>query len=79
MLKRQNIISTYITPHASFIQRSIPFSQAKRFRRIISDYEYYEIELDKLKGYFMKTNYPSHIVDHAFLKASSLSRNVAIK
>ena len=60
-------------------KKGIPFSQAKRYRRIISEDENFEKELDKLKSYFMKRNYPSHIVDHAFQKASSLSRDVALR
>ena len=35
--------------------------------------------VDKLKNYCMKINYPQHIVDHAFQKARSLSRDVALK
>ena len=61
------------------MQKGIPFSQAKRYRRIISDHENFEKELDKLKSYFMKRNYPQHIVDHAFLKARSLSRDVVLR
>ena len=61
------------------MQKGIPFSKAKRYRRIISGDENFEKELDKLKSYFMKRNYPSHIVDDAFQEASSLSRDVALR
>ena len=51
---------------STFMQKGKPSSQAKRYRRIISDDAIFEEELDKLKSYFIKRNYPPHIVDHAF-------------
>ena len=69
----------YSSCHPLSCKKGIPFSQAKRYRRIISDDENFEKELDKLKSYFMKRNYPQHIVDHAFQKARSLSRDVALR
>ena len=53
-------------------------SQAKRYRRIISDDESFEKELSKLKSYFLERNRPSHIIDLAFQKTSSLSRDEAL-
>ena len=61
------------------MQKGIPFSQAKRYRRIISSDETFEKELDKLKSYFLERNYPTHVVDDAFQKAYSLSRDMALK
>ena len=69
----------YSSCHPLSCKKGIPFSQAKRYRRIISDDENFEKDLDKLKSYFMKRNYPQHIVDHAFQKARSLSRDVALR
>ena len=69
----------YPSCHPLSCKKGIPFSQAKRYIRIISDDENFEKELDKLKNYCMKINYPQHIVDHAFQKARSLSRDVALK
>ena len=63
----------YSSCHPISCKKGIPFSQAKRYRRIISDDETFEKELGKLKSYFLERNYPSHIVDLAFQKASSLS------
>ena len=61
------------------MQKGIPFSQAKRYRRFISSNENFEKELDKLKSYFLEINYPTHVVDDAFQKACSLSRDMALK
>ena len=68
----------YSSCHPISCKKGIPFSQAKRYRRIISDDEIFEKELGKLKNYFLERNYPSHIVDLAFQKASSLSRDEAL-
>ena len=68
----------YSSCHPISCKKGIPFSQAKRYRRIISDDEIFEKELGKLKSYFLERNYPSHIVDLAFQKASSLSRDEAL-
>ena len=46
------------------------------YRHIISGDGNFEKELDKLKSYFMKRNYPLHIVEHANSKSKSLSRDV---
>ena len=42
------------------MQEGIPFSQAERYRRIISNDDTLEKELEKLKSYFLKRNYPFH-------------------
>ena len=68
----------YSSCHPISCKKGIPFSQAKRYRRIISDDEIFEKELGKLKSYFLERNYHSHIVDLAFQKASSLSRDEAL-
>ena len=47
-------------------------------RRIISDDETFEKELEILKSYFLKRNYPIHITDNAFQKFRSLSRDMAL-
>ena len=36
-------------------------------------------KLDKLRSYIMQRNYPTHIVDHTFQKAKSLTRDVALR
>ena len=69
----------YSSCHPLSCKKGIPFSQAKRYRRIISNDEKFEKELHKLKSYFLERNYPTHVVDDAFQKACSLSRDMALK
>ena len=58
----------YSSCHPIPCKKGIPFSQAKRYRRIISNDETFEKELENLKSYFLKRNYPFHINDNAFQK-----------
>jgi len=64
----------YSSSHPKSCKDGIPFSQAKRYRRIISDNNSYIESLDDLKQHFVARNYPEYIVDQAFTKASELSQ-----
>ena len=68
----------YSSCHPIPCKKVIPFSQAKRYRRIISNDETFEKELENLKSYFLKRNYPFHIIDNAFQKVRALPRDMAL-
>ena len=68
----------YSSCHPIPCKKGIPFSQAKRYRRIISNGETFEKELENLKSYFLKRNYPFHITDNAFQKVRALPREMAL-
>ena len=68
----------YSSCHPIPCKKGIPFSQAKRYRRIISNDETFEKELENLKSYFLKRNYPFHITDNAFQKVRALPRDMAL-
>ncbi|XP_053391643.1 uncharacterized protein LOC128554386 [Mercenaria mercenaria] len=59
-------------------KKGIPFSQAKRFRRITSDNTIFDKEMDKLREYFQARNYPECVINEALKKASSLSMQDAL-
>ena len=52
----------YSSCHPVSCKTGIPFSQTKRYRRIISDDETFEKELENLKSYFLKRNYPDQLI-----------------
>ena len=68
----------YSSFHPISCKRGIPFSQAKHYRRVISNDETFEKELENLKSYFLKRNYPFHITDNAFQKVRALPRDMAL-
>ena len=68
----------YSSGHPIPCKKGIPFSQAKRYRKIISNDETFEKELENLKSYFLKRNYPFHIIDNAFQKVRALPRDMAL-
>ena len=67
--KQSSVHSILLVP--SFIMHN----QAKRYRRVIS----YDENFEKVKSYLLERNYPTHVVDDAFQKACSLSRDMALK
>ena len=64
--------------HPLSCKKGIPFSQAKRFRRITSDDSVFEKETVKLDQYFKARNYPQHVINDALKKASSLTLQDAL-
>ena len=64
--------------HPRKCKESIPYSQAKRFRRIISDDNSFQGSLDELKGHFLKRQYPEKVIDSAFQKISSQTQDEAL-
>ena len=64
--------------HPRKCKESIPYSQAKRFRRIISDDYSFQGSLDELKGHFLKRQCPEKVIDSAFQKISSQTQDEAL-
>ena len=60
-------------------KNGIPFSQCKRYRRIISDDAKFSESVSQLRDFFLERNYPASIVDHALDKVSSLSQDQALQ
>ena len=69
----------YTSSHPKSCKSGIPFSQGKRYRRIISDDKTFNDSLPTLRQYFIDRNYPSSIVDFALNKVSSLSQDEALQ
>ena len=65
--------------HPLSCKKGIPFSQAKRYRRIISNDDCFKQNLDRLKTYFQKRNYPTGILSEALQKASTMTVDEALK
>lgn len=65
--------------HPLSCKQGIPYSQAKRYRRITSDNVSFENNLETLKEYFHERNYPSQIIEEAVKKVSSMSMEDALK
>lgn len=69
----------FTSSHPRHIFRSIPFSQALRYRRIIVDEERLTHELNDLKMKFVRRGYPTTLLDRSFAKALSVERTTLLK
>ena len=69
----------YTSCHPKKCKDSIPYSQAKRYRRITSDDNKFHSSLDKLRSYFQARYYPNTMIDSAFEKVSQMSQSEALK
>ena len=68
----------FTSSHPLSCKRGIPFSQAKRYRRVISDDGTFMQSLDTLNRYFSDRNYPKSIIEKAFSKIEGMSQNDAL-
>ncbi|XP_053388669.1 uncharacterized protein LOC128551780 [Mercenaria mercenaria] len=68
----------YSSCHPNKCKEGIPFSQAKRYRRIISDDGKFQESLDNLEQYFKNRNYPDNVIKTAFEKVSSSTQDEAL-
>ena len=64
----------YRSDHPHHTKKSIPYSQAIRYRRIISDDMEFERQLSALKRLFTNRSYPSVLVENQLVRASNLQR-----
>lgn len=69
----------YTSCHPKKCKNGIPFSQAKRYRRIISNDQQFHECLPTLEKYFLDRNYPQSVIQEAFGKILTLSQNDALK
>ena len=60
------------------VKNGIPYSQGKRYRRIISNDTKFKENLH-LRDFFLERNYPASIVDEALGNACSLSQDEALQ
>ena len=58
----------YSSCHPMSCKANIPFSQAKRYRRITSNNDTYTKELTHLNDIFLARNYPKEVIDKALKK-----------
>ncbi len=69
----------YSSCHPKSCKDGIPYSQAKRYRRIISDDNIFKSSLTELGQHFLNRNYPINIINTAFQKVSSLTQLESIQ
>ena len=69
----------YSSCHPKSCKNGIPFSQCKRYRRIISDDDKFNESVSQLRDFFLEHNYPANVVDHALDQISSLSQEQALR
>ena len=69
----------FVSCHPLSCKQGIPYSQAKRYRRITSDNTCFEKYLDRLKKYFLTRNYPKQVIDETVGKVSSMSMDDGLK
>ena len=69
----------YTSCHPKSCKDGIPYSQSKRYRRIISNDANFQSSLVRLKGFFMEQGYPSHVVDICLNKVANLSKEETLE
>jgi len=69
----------YHSSHPYHLKKSIPFSQALRYRRIITDDNILQLELQNLKQKFVDRDYPIRLVNTQIDKVLSTDRNNTLK
>ena len=69
----------YSSCHHKSCKNGIPYSQGKRYRRIISNDKKFEESILQLRDFFLERNYPASIVDEALGNVSSLTQDEALQ
>ena len=69
----------YSSCHPKTCKAGIPFSQAKRYRRITTNTDQFHQDCKNIQQHFKDRNYPEELIDKAISKAASLSRDDALK
>ena len=64
--------------HPRKCKESIPYSQAKKYIRIISDNDSFHSSLEELKGHFLNRQYPENVIDSAFKKVLPQTHEAAL-
>ena len=65
----------YSSCHPKSCKNGIPYSQGKRYRRIISNDTKFQENVLQLRDFFLERNYPESIVDEALGNVSSLTQD----
>ena len=68
----------YSSCHPVTCKNGIPYSQGKRYRRIISDDDKFNESLQSLRVYFRDRKYPDYVVDNALNKISCMTQDEAL-
>ena len=68
----------YSSCHPKSCKNGIPYSQGKRYRRIISNDTQFKENILHLRDFFLERNYPASIVGEALSNACSLSQDEAL-
>jgi len=69
----------YSSCHPGSCKSGIPFSQAKRYRRLTSNKDQFIIDCDNIREHFKNRIYPDSLVDQAEAKAAQLSTHEALQ
>ena len=69
----------YSSCHPKSCKNGIPYSQGKRYRRIISNDTKFQENILQLRDFFLERNYPESIVDEALGNVSSLTQDDALQ
>ncbi|XP_053380089.1 uncharacterized protein LOC128548727 [Mercenaria mercenaria] len=69
----------YTSCHPKQCKNGIPYSQAKRYRRIISDDDKFKHSLSQLREFFVDRGYPHDVLDRAFQKVVNISQQDALQ
>ena len=80
-LKSKNVHQyvEYSSCHPKSCKNGIPYSQGKRYRRIISNDTKFQDNILQLRDFFLERNYPESIVDEALGNVSSLTQDDALQ
>ena len=68
----------YSSCHPRACKNDIPYSQAKRYRRIMSDNADFSNALTDLREFFIARNYPEAVINYAFNEVCKLSQSKAL-
>jgi peptide-methionine (R)-S-oxide reductase len=69
----------WLSAHPSHLKRSIPYSQALRLRRIVSDNDTLKIRLEEYKNYFIASGYKKKLLDDTMSEILEMSQDDALK
>ena len=68
----------FTSSHPMSCKRGIPYSQAKRYRRIISDDNAFNQSLSSLFKYFKSRNYPINVIENGFSQVKNMTQESAL-
>ena len=68
----------FSSSHPMSCKRGIPYSQAKRYRRIISNDDEFSQSLVSLQNYFVDRNYPTHVIADGLSRVKNMSQDDAL-